>query len=298
MTVQPHVVVVTRPTEYELLLDHHGTRGAVEFFLTEREQRLEQLDRRHALQRSALAEVAAVLPDGWRRTVLDRSDLSRWIFDDDQIVVAVGQDGLVANVAKYLDGQPVIGVNPDPGGIGGALVRHAVGAVGPLLLAAHRGTRTETFGERTLVQAVTDDGVHLAALNEVYIGHPGHQSARYEICDGSGRKERQSSSGVLVGTGTGSTGWCRSVWQERRLSWPLPDVAGVGLAWFVREAWPSATTGTELTAGLLDAGQALEVRSESDHLVVFGDGIEVDRLDLRFGQRLVVARSPRTLRLL
>ena len=29
-------------------------------------------------------------------------------------MVVVGQDGLVANVAKYLDGQPVIGVDTAP----------------------------------------------------------------------------------------------------------------------------------------------------------------------------------------
>jgi hypothetical protein len=27
--------------------------------------------------------------------------------------VAVGQDGLIANGAKYLDRQPVVGINPD-----------------------------------------------------------------------------------------------------------------------------------------------------------------------------------------
>ena len=29
-------------------------------------------------------------------------------------MVTLGQDGLVANTLKYLNGQPVVGVNPDP----------------------------------------------------------------------------------------------------------------------------------------------------------------------------------------
>lgn len=41
-----------------------------------------------------------------------RGDLDRFLFEPDDIVLALGQDGLVANVAKYLDGQPVIGSNP------------------------------------------------------------------------------------------------------------------------------------------------------------------------------------------
>lgn len=34
--------------------------------------------------------------------------------DGQDIVVVIGQDGLVANTLKYLDGQPVIAINPDP----------------------------------------------------------------------------------------------------------------------------------------------------------------------------------------
>ena len=54
-------------------------------------------------------------------------------------MVAVGQDGLVANVAKYLDGQPVIGVDPEPGRNPGVLVRHTAGAVAGLLAAVDDG---------------------------------------------------------------------------------------------------------------------------------------------------------------
>ena len=41
-----------------------------------------------------------------------RGDLDRFLFEPDDLVVIVGQDGLVANVSKYLDGQPVVGINP------------------------------------------------------------------------------------------------------------------------------------------------------------------------------------------
>lgn len=64
----------------------------------------------------------------------------------------------------------------------------------------------------------------------------------------------------------------------------------------MREAWPSPTTGTTLTQGLLvDDHLALDV--ESDQLVAFGDGIEADRLELGWGQRATVARAGRVLRL-
>jgi hypothetical protein len=142
-----------------------------------------------------------------------------------------------------------------------------------------------------MVAASTDDGQQLLALNEVYVGHRSHQSARYCLSSPGGRPERQSSSGILVGTGTGSTGWCRSAWQERRSSLVLPAPTDPVLCWFVREAWPSPATGTDQTEGLLSAPDSLTVTAESD-LVVFGDGIESDTLPLTWGQRLEIGIAP------
>ena len=59
--------------------------------------------------------------------VVDRGFLTNYVFGARDVVVALGQDGLVANVLKYLDGQPVIGVNPDPARWDGVLLPFAVG---------------------------------------------------------------------------------------------------------------------------------------------------------------------------
>lgn len=147
-----------------------------------------------------------------------------------------------------------------------------------------------------MVEARTDDGQVLRALNEIFVGHASHQSARYQLRLGDA-DERHSSSGLIVCTGTGSTGWARSIARERRVEWSLPAPTDPALAFFVREAWPSLTTGTDLTAGRLDRAAALEVRSEmNDGGVVFGDGIEEDRVAFGFGVRVRVAPAARRLR--
>ncbi len=122
MTLSPRAVVVSRPTEYELLMERHGTRQQVAFFLEQRGRDLEKVDTRHDEQQSAMQTVTAALPLDWRRAMVDRADLDRWLFAPEDIVVAVGQDGLVANVAKYLDGQLVVGVNPSGSANAGVLV--------------------------------------------------------------------------------------------------------------------------------------------------------------------------------
>lgn len=289
MSVAPRVVVVHRATELDELLARHGTRGQVEFFLRNRGRDLDEVEARHAATQRALGLVSATVPVDWRQGHVERSDLDRFLFGPEDIVVVVGQDGLVANAAKYLDDQPVIGIDTDPARNPGVLVRHPPEAVGDLLRASNRQDLL------TMVEATSDDGQHLRALNEVFVGPASHQTARY-VLDAGGRHEAQASSGLVVATGTGSTGWCRSLWLGHHSRLALPGPTDPGLAWFVREAWPSPATGTSHTEGLL-VGSALTVRVESEQMVVFGDGIETDRLDLTWGQTLTVARSEHHLHL-
>lgn len=285
----PRVVVVTRPTIYETLLVRHGTYRQAEFFLTARGQSMAEVEDGHRRGQSALARVEQAIPLEWRRARVMRSDLDRFLFEPNDLVVAVGQDGLVANLAKYLEGQPVIGINPDPGRYDGVLCPHRPEQIASLLRAASTGkTLDHRVERRTMVEARTDDGQRLLALNEVFVGQKAHQSARYRIA-WRGAGERHSSSGLIAATGTGATGWARSVHRQRRTDVVLPAPCEPRVTFFVREAFPSVATGTDVTDGELSTEEELEVISEmNEGGVIFGDGIEADRIDFHYGMRLSV----------
>ncbi|MBM7442730.1 hypothetical protein [Streptomyces sp. HB132] len=284
MSLAPRAVLVHRTTEYEELLARHGTHGQAAFVLAGRGRSIEEVADRHRRNEQALTEVAAAVPLRWRRTRVERADLDRFLFGPEDVVVVVGQDGLVANTAKYLTGQPVVGIDTDPGRNPGTLVRHRVRDAAALCRAAvSPGGPVDAL---TMTEAVADDTQRLLALNEIYLGSPGHQTARYRIGpDGApSAGEPQASSGVLVGTGTGSTGWLRSLWLERGSPLRLPAPSDPRLVWFVREAWPSPATGTSMVSGELGRGDGLRLTVESDRMVVFGDGMESDALELTWGQ--------------
>lgn len=296
----PRIVLVTRKTQLEVLRESRGTLDQVRFYLKSRGQREQEYEEAHERFHAGFSEVQRAIPPDWRRVRVDRDDLDRFLFAPEDLVVVVGQDGLVPNVAKYLNGQLAIGINPDPERYDGVLCQHPPGSTGALLKWVE--TRQDTrfrVEHRVMALAEREDGQRLLALNEVFVGYQTHQSARYRIQAGKKEKEeRHSSSGVICSTGTGSTGWARSISLQLGLDLKLPAPEETRLAWFVREPFPSVATQTGLRHGHLVPGEALTLSSEmGEGGVIFADGIESDRLEFLSGHRVTVGIAPSTFNL-
>jgi hypothetical protein len=241
-----------------------------------------------------VAEAEKVLGKLGRIEVIDRQFLPNYIFGPKDIVIAIGQDGMAANTLKYLDDQPLIGVNPDPGRWDGVLLPFQVRDLKLIVPEVFKNTRP--IKEITMAKAVLNDGQHLYAVNDLFIGQKSHVSARYRLQLGNVQEE-QSSSGIIISTGLGSTGWLKSIlagtsgianqFIKSKISLEIPkrlDWSSDYLCFSVREPFPSKTTGATLVFGMITTVKPLRVLSQMpENGIIFSDGIEADYLSFNAG---------------
>lgn len=283
------IILVTKKTALEELLLRHNSRGQVRFFLERRGASFEEYEAAHAAYRASLETIAGSLPREVPREVLPREFIPNFLFRETDLVIAVGPDGLVVNIAKYLNGHPILAVNPDPVRIDGVLMRFAPDEVADVVRRMREGKYT--VDRVTLAKATTNDGQTLYATNDFMVGRRDTISSRYTIVAPDGVSERQSSSGILVSTGVGSSGWITSLVTgaqavtgtrskfEVPFSWDAPY-----LFFAVREPFPSKYTKTTCVVGRIARGEKLVVTSEmSEGGAIFSDGVPEDAIEFNAG---------------
>ncbi|GHT93658.1 hypothetical protein AGMMS49545_13420 [Betaproteobacteria bacterium] len=202
------IVVITRETRLEKVLASQNTLSQARFYIRQLGSDFEEYEEEHRQYHASLQQTRQDVEGLGNLQILERKYLPNFIFAPDDIVVVVGQDGLVANTIKYLDNQPVIGINPDASRWDGVLLPFTPKDAAKII---HETlARKRKIEEVTMAKVRIQNGQELLAVNDFFIGQRTHTSARY-IIKHSGLKEPQSSSGVIVSTGLGSTGWMKSV---------------------------------------------------------------------------------------
>ncbi len=301
------LVVVTRKTRLQELVERFNTRAQAKFYLDRAGLDFAGYEEEDVTYRQALERLLGATPAGLKVQVLERALVPTYLFAATDVVVAIGQDGLVANTAKYVRDQPLLGVNPDPARLDGQLLPFSVEQARGALRRTLEGTAR--VREVTLAEARLSDGQRLLAFNDLFLGARTHVSARYRL-KGPGQAgwEAQSSSGVLVSTGAGSTGWLSSVCtmatgmaaalggqagQALRLSWEDPR-----LYFVVREPFVSRHSSAGCVAGYVSREAPLELESLMPAGgVIFSDGMEADALQFTSGLTAKVGPSTQKARL-
>lgn len=290
------IIIITRKTRLQELVYKYNTVEQAKFYIEHMGIDFSDYVKEDENYKKSVRQVKNIAERLARIQEIDRDFVPNMIFGKQDIVIAVGQDGLVANVMKYLDGQPLLGVNPDTARWDGVLLPFEAAqltTVLPTVIAGDYAVR-----DITMAKAAAKDGQTMLAVNDLFIGCRTHISAHYDL-QWNAERENQSSSGIIISTGLGSTGWYKSIMaQAKRMAaiFNCGQIVDQPLSWesdaltfVVREPYPSRTTQAELIYGRISRGDTFQVTSKMPvNGVIFSDGIEEDAIPFNSGVVITV----------
>lgn len=299
------IVLITRETRIDELVARFNTLRQAQFYVESLAADFSDYLEEHDNYYKALGKAKAILERLGRLQITPRKYLPNFLFGPKDTVVALGQDGLVANTVKYAKSLPVMGVNPDPARWDGVLLPFQVYDLEDAVM--------ELFSERreinliTMAKAQLNNGQVLYAVNDLFIGVKSHTSVRYKIQTG-GKRESHSSSGVIVSTGLGSTGWYKSLMtgaisiaaQTKGADLEAPEDTSFPwdsqfLRYTVREPFPSRTSSASIVHGdVTRVDPLIMVSLNAENGVIFSDGIENDFLDFNSGTKASITLAQET----
>lgn len=299
MSEELRFVLVKRKTRLEDLINKYNTVDQAKFYIEHMGIDFDDYLLEDKVYQSVVRECTDSLQKLGKLQVLDRAYLANYLFDSKDTIVIVGQDGLVANTLKYLKGQSVVAINPDVKRWEGILLPFTLKDL-PVVLKDIRAAHFHTK-RITLAKAVLNNGQTLLGVNDIFIGQRTHVSARY-LLQMNKQEERQSSSGIIISTGLGSTGWLKSVmagaastlagYSERKsqkavdtsIPWDAKQ-----LIYSVREPYPSRYTGASLVHGKISVRDRFTIQSQmAENGCIFSDGIENDFLEFNSGAEVSI----------
>ncbi|NHK30244.1 MAG: sugar kinase [Asgard group archaeon] len=298
MTRVDKIVVVTKKTWLEELIDKFNTKSQAKFYIEHMGGSFEDYELAHKQYYESLDQLKKLLPTDVKNQLIEKTFLPNFLFGPNDLVVVIGQDGLVINTAKYLENQKIIAINPDPERFDGVMLPFKVEQFPKV----YRKVTDNQFSmiKVTMAVAQLNNNQKLYGVNDLFIGHKSHGSARYTISYRD-YSEKQSSSGIIVSTGAGSTAWFRSVitgaigitnkFHEFRLGLELPTEDEYRFPWdasyiyfSVREPFVSKTSNASIFFDSIYSGEELIIESHMPEKgVIFSDGIENDFLEFNSG---------------
>jgi NAD kinase len=294
------IILIKSKTRLEQLIERFNSKAQARFYLEHSGGNFTEYEVEHNTFYDSLLTVQKTLTQTLKTTTIERGFLPSFLFAPTDLVVVVGQDGLVANTAKYVGSNSILAINPDPDRNKGVLLPFTSQTFRKGLDSALKNEKK--VKQVTMAQAELNDGQQLLAFNDFYIGKSNHTSARYKLTF-ENRTEQQSSSGLIISTGAGSTGWLSSVFNQHAglsqyfggndtdLAYQMPWHDN-RLCFVVREPYRSPYTGTDLVAGFVDEISPLVLESQMpENGVIFSDGIIDDYLEFNAGKTVRISAS-------
>jgi NAD kinase len=299
-----YAIIVKNKTRLESLIERFNTKAQARFYIERLGGNFEDYEVEHETFHRSLLSLQTQLSKLIKNKTVERVYLPSFIFSEKNLIVVIGQDGLVANTAKYSNNCLIIAVNPDKERYDGILLPFDISNFAQSV----EDVITNQYNVKTVrfAEAKMNDGQRLLAFNDLFIGVSSHVSARYKISYNN-QTEEQSSSGLIVSTQAGLTGWLSSVFNmaygvtglfEKNLKPKRPKLKDNELLFAVREPFQSFRTQIGIAAGVIKSQRHLQIESlMPSNGVIFSDGIESDFLKFNSGAIVTIGIAKETAKL-
>lgn len=303
------IVVITKKTSLEELIERFNSKSQAKFYIEHSGGSFDEYEDAHEAYQLALDKLRKLLPKDIKQQFIEKSFLPNFLFGKNDLVITLGPDGLVINTAKYLDNQPILAVNPDILRVDGILIPFDIDGLELQLTKTLRGDFS--LDHISMANVKLTDGQELYGVNDIFIGPRLQISFRYDI-KYADKEEIQCSSGIIISTGAGSTGWLRSLIAGARIiaesvdNLKIPTQKEYRFAWdsdylyfCVREPFPSKTSRINIVFGKITKDSPLYLTSRTPRgAVIFSDGIENDFLEFNSGSTAIISLADKKAKLI
>src|SRR4051812_43479159 len=102
-----YAIIVKNKTRLESLIERFNTKAQAKFYIERLGGNFEDYEAEHETFHASLNSLQTQLSKVIKYKLLDRSFMPSFIFSEKNVIVVIGQDGLVANTAKYSKGIPI-----------------------------------------------------------------------------------------------------------------------------------------------------------------------------------------------
>ncbi|MBC8000149.1 MAG: NAD(+)/NADH kinase [Leptolyngbya sp.] len=261
------ILVVSKVTEFEKICARDG--DPLRALLDRDDSSVARIKLAHREHAHTLEQVEKSFGGCVRYEVIRRSELAQKVAAKQyDLIVTVGGDGTIIDVAHYAGSVPILGVNSSKSTSHGHFCLADAEDIGKVLQHILNGD----LAPKSLSSlAVTINGKPVAerVFNEILICDSEiGETSRYSV-EIQGEVERQRSDGFFIGTASGSTGWMHSYGAD---SLPITDNS---IQYNSRGLIRTPDSSFCLDRGRLKSSDQIVVRSHMKSGILLLDGLHI-----------------------
>jgi len=270
--MNPSVLVAIKRSKWERDIIHYGSEDAVKKIYILQNNGYERIHSSHIRQLQARDALKQALGNA---EYIYREELTRVNFSDYDLVITLGGDNHFVHVSQFIKDTPVAGINSDPETSSGVLLHFTIDSfINQIKTGINLNNLEIDYWTGIEGELHFPDGQIVKtgrALSEISIRNSFAEHMSRYILSTDKITEEQKCSGLLLATGTGSTGWFSNCVPESEIKHCTFKKDADFFRFTARER--SGGKKYKLHYGEIKKGETLQLMSEMDGMLCLDSDI-------------------------